>query len=243
LPETDVLLPNPLGFIPGSVIIFFFGVPWAIMLLTTVAMCVAAVFVRYRRAAAQERVQIKWFLYACVVFMVIYPLGFFLADDVLLDVWSSIVFDLAILTFPTSIGIAILHYRLYDIDIIIRRTLIYSVLTALLALIYFGSVVVLQSFVWLLTGDTQSDLVTIAATLAIAALFQPVRRRIQAVIDRRFYRRKYDAQQTLQAFSVKMRDETDLDQLTGDLVQVAQATLQPAHVSVWLRELERGRNG
>jgi MFS family permease len=233
--DTDIRLRNPIGFIPGSVLIPFFSWPWLVMLVTTAMFCVASVVVRYRRAAAQERAQIKWFLYACAVFfMLIFPFGAFASDNVLLNALFSIVFNLAILTIPASIGIAILRYRLYDIDVIIRRTLIYGALTALLAAVYFGSVITLQALLRPLVG-VDSELALVASTLAIAALFQPLRRRIQHVIDRRFYRRKYDAQQTLQAFSMKMRDETDLDELTADLVQVVDDTLQPSHVSLWLR--------
>src|SRR5262249_37417823 len=116
--DSGVRLHNPLGIVPDSVIERFFSGPWSIMLLTTVACCLAAVFVRYRRAAAKERAQIKWFLYACALFLIIYPIGSFVSSN---DCWS-IVFDLMVLTIPTSIGIAILRYRLYDIDIIIRRT-------------------------------------------------------------------------------------------------------------------------
>jgi hypothetical protein len=138
----------------------------------------------------------------------------------------------------TTVGTATLRYRLFDIDILINRTLVYATLTVLLAVLYFSSVIVLQRlFAPLLGGNDQ--LAIVASTLAIAALFHPLRRRVQHVIDRRFYRRKYDAQQTLQAFSAKLRDETDLDQLTDDLVQMVDRTLQPARVSLWLRESER----
>ncbi len=146
-PEYHARFPNPLGIIPERVLTVFFNVPWTIMLLTTVTCCVAAVFVRYRRAVAQERAQIKWFLYACAVFLLIYVITALLVDmttNTTADAWGGIVFDLALLTIPTSIGIAILRYRLYDIDVIIRRTLIYGTLTVLLAAIYFGSVIVLQ---------------------------------------------------------------------------------------------------
>jgi hypothetical protein len=137
-----------------------------------------------------------------------------------------------------AVGIAILRYRLYDIDILINRTLVYGSLTAMLIALYFGGIVVLQRLFVLLTGQ-QSTLAVVASTLLIAALFTPLRRRIQSFIDRRFYRSKYDARKTLEAFSARLRDETDLDALSGDLVGVVKETMQPAHASLWLRP-ERG---
>jgi hypothetical protein len=136
---------------------------------------------------------------------------------------------------PIAIGIAILRYRLYEIDLIINRTLVYGSLTATLILLYFGVIVVLQRIFLLLTGQ-QSTLAVVASTLLIAALFTPLRRRIQTFIDRRFYRRKYDARKTLETFSARLRNETDLGALRGDLVGVVRDTMQPAHVSLWLRQ-------
>ena len=135
---------------------------------------------------------------------------------------------------PIAIGVAILRYRLYEIDLIVNRTLVYGSLTVLLVALYFGGIVVLQRVFVALTGQ-QSTLAVVASTLLIAALFTPLRRRIQSFIDRRFYRNKYDARKTLEAFSAKLRDQTDLDALKADLVVVVRETMQPTHVSLWLR--------
>jgi hypothetical protein len=143
---------------------------------------------------------------------------------------------------PAAIGVAMLRHRLYDVDVVINRTLVYGLLTTILVGLYFGSIVVLQGIASVvlqvpfraLTGQ-ETQLATVVATLAIAALFNPLRRRIQSFIDRRFYRRKYDAMRTLEVFSVKLRDETDLQALSDDLVAVVTETMQPAHVSLWLR--------
>jgi hypothetical protein len=133
-----------------------------------------------------------------------------------------------------AVGIAILKYPLYEIDLLINRTLVYGTLTAILVALYFVGIVVLQRVFVLLTGQ-QSTLAVVASTLLIAALFTPLRRRIQSFIDRRFYRRKYDARKTLEDFSAQLRNETDLNALSDDLVGVVRETMQPAHVSLWLR--------
>jgi hypothetical protein len=135
---------------------------------------------------------------------------------------------------PIAMGVAIFRYRLYQIDIIINRTLVYGLLTATLVALYLGVIVVLQSFFVILIGE-KSTLAVVASTLLIAALFSPLRRRIQSFIDRRFYRSKYDVRKTLETFSAQLRNETDLDALNDDLVDVVKETMQPAHVSLWLR--------
>ncbi len=234
----DWSLPNPIGFIPievwnGPVLII-----WGIGLLTMVSASVVSLFLRYRRAQSVEREQIKWLLFAGAFFVVFYALTFFLTDPD--DEWLSngvhnLLFTLTILAFPVSIAIAIFRYRLYDIDIIIRKTLQYTVVTALLALIYFGSVLLLQRLFSDVTGE-QSPLVLVVSTLLIAALFAPLRRRVQDGIDRRFYRKKYDAQQVLAAFARTARDETDMDALLAELERVIQETLQPEGVKVWLKQ-------
>ena len=144
-------------------------------------------------------------------------------------------FLLVVPSIPIATGIAILRYRLYDIDLLINRTLVYGSLTVMLALVYFGGVATTQAIFSVLSGQQeQPELAVVVSTLVIAALFMPLRRRIQSFMDRRFYRRKYDARKTLEAFSAKLRNETDLDALSEDLVGVVRETMQPAHASLWL---------
>ena len=146
------------------------------------------------------------------------------------------VFSLGFSMLPVAVGVAILKYRLYDIDIIINRTLVYGSRTLMLALLYFGGVTATQAAFTALTGqEEQPQLAIVVSTLVIAALFNPLRHRIQSFIDRRFYRNKYDARKTLETFSAQLRNETDLEALGDDLVSVVRETMQPEHVSLWLR--------
>jgi hypothetical protein len=193
----------------------------------------AAVIVRFRRSRGDERQQLKWFAYAVGIMIVVFVIWFSLALTGLVPP-SSLMYELPLIGIPVATGIAILKYRLYDIDVIVNRTLVYGSLTLVLALMYFCGIVILQRLFVALTGQ-QSTLAVVASTLLIAALFTPLRRRIQSFIDRRFYRRKYDAAKTLEAFSARLRDETDLNALSDDLVVVVNETMQPAHVSLWLR--------
>src|SRR5207302_9625486 len=147
----------------------------------------------------------------------------------------------AFLFVPLSVGIAILRYRLWDIDVLIRRTLVYSTLTVILALLYVALVFVFGSLLRAFLGQQQNPLVIVASTLVVAALFQPLRHGVQRVIDRRFYRRTYDAAQTLAAFSATLRNEVNLDQLREELVVAVQETMQPSHVSLWLRPTKPDR--
>jgi hypothetical protein len=191
-----------------------------------------------RKAGGIERLQVKWLLYASAIWFggnvlkntVFSPLG-----EVSWGLWVSyLLVAIGGLGGPIAIGIAILRYRLYDIDILINRTLVYGSLSAMLIALYFSVIVVLQRAFVFFIGQ-QSTLAVVASTLLIAALFTPLRRRIQSLIDRSFYRRKYDAVRTLEAFSAKLRNETDLEALSSDLVGVVRETMQPAHVSLWLR--------
>ncbi len=197
---------------------------------------------RFIRAKEREREQIKWLTYGTAIMAVLIVGSFFVLNDPNSPI-SGLIFDLAIMLLPLSIGISILRNQLYDIDRLINRTLVYGSLTAILAAIYFACVVLLQHLVNSITGQVgQSPLIIVGSTLAIAALFQPLRRRIQRTIDRRFYRRKYDAAKTLAAFSTTLRNEVDLEQLREQLIAVVQETMQPTHVSLWLRQPEHKTN-
>jgi hypothetical protein len=209
----------------------------SVLLLGGVA--AASLVVGRRGARGVERQQIKWLLYVGPLFFIAAGLhvGFyyFWLTERSWGLWASyLLVAVGGLSGPMAIGIAILRYRLYEIDLIINRTLVYGSLTAILVALYFVGIVVLQRVFVLLTGQ-KSTLAVVASTLVIAALFNPLRRRIQAFIDRRFYRRKYDARKTLEAFSAQLRDETDLEALSDDLLGVVRETMQPAHVSSWLR--------
>ena len=194
----------------------------------------ASLVLRLRRSVGEERQQLKWVVYSVALLTIAVP-STILVIIVLQSLESVRVFFAVLFPLiPISVGIAILKYRLYDIDLIINRTLVYGSLTVMLVALYFGGIVVLQRVFVALTGQ-QSTLAVVASTLLIAALFTPLRRRIQGFIDRSFYRRKYDARKTLEAFSVKLRDETDLRMLNDDLVAVVRDSMQPAHVSLWLR--------
>ncbi len=215
-------------------------------LFAAIVLSALSLVVRYRRTSGVERQQLKWFALAAGlsgVSIVGQVLSFFVAQVLNLDPqFGDTLWNLLGAATNTglymAVGFAILRYRLYeiDIDILINRTLVYGVLTVMLALVYFGGVTATQAIFQALTGqEQQPQLAIVVSTLVIAALFNPLRRRIQSFIDRRFYRKKYDARKTLEAFSAKLRDETDLDALSGDLVGVVRETMQPAHVSLWLR--------
>ena len=230
--DVDYRIENPIG-IEGLAPVESLPVFGVIGILLGIGLvgAVGAVVVRFRRARGIERQQMKWFLYAAAL------IPFFQVLEQLPTILNSLVLGLVILAQPTAIGVAVLRYRLYDIDVVINRTLVYGSLTASLVLIYLGGVVTLQYVFQAFTGG-DSQLAVVVSTLAIAALFNPLRRRIQDFIDRRFYRRKYDAYRTLDEFGSRLREETDLDALRGHLVGVVRETMQPAHVSLWMRAPE-----
>ena len=232
----DTADPNPYGFIPmdqlvdatvANTIANDLLVGFSIVSIVSLA-------VRARRSRGNERQQIKW---------VAFPLGILVASRALPEIFSIVlggdccgsVFDLletlALLAFPVAIGISILRYRLYDIDRLIRRTLAYSILTAVLAIAYFGGVLLLQRIL-----PAQSQLAIVLSTLAVAALFTPLRQRIQSVIDRRYYRQGYDPEQALAAFSADLRNQLDSEEITESMLNLIEETLQPAHASLWIRK-------
>jgi hypothetical protein len=202
--------------------------------LALVAM--SSLVVRLRRSRGVERQQVKWFAYAVGVLAISAILAYVVSEAMGIR-WlgwiSSMLVIVGVVGLPVAVGIAILRYRLYNIDLIINRTLVYGALTVLLVAVYVGSIVVFEGLLRALTGQG-SQLAIVASTLAVAALFNPLRYRIQSFIDRRFYRRKYDARKTLEAFSAKLKDKTDLQELNNDLVGVVMETMQPAHISLWL---------
>jgi hypothetical protein len=232
--NVHISIPNPLG-VEGLPNLYR---PVQTLVLALGLVAAASVVIGRRKAGGIERLQVKWLLYASAIFFggnvlkntVFSPLG-----EVSWGLWVSyLLVAIGGLGGPIAIGIAILRYRLYEIDILINRTLVYGSLTAMLIALYFSVIVVLQRAFVFFIGQ-QSTLAVVASTLLIAALFTPLRRRIQSLIDRSFYRRKYDAVRTLEAFSAKLRNETDLEALSSDLVGVVRETMQPAHVSLWLR--------
>jgi len=215
--------------------------PVQVLMLILIAVAVASLLVRRLYATGVERLQTKWFTYTTAVAISGAILQYIISEPlelVWLGQFGYALVLIGLVGIPIAMGIAVTRYRLYEIDLIINRTLVYGSLTATLIALYLGGIVLLQRLFVLLTGD-KSTLAVVVSTLAIAALFNPLRRRIQALVDRRFYRRKYDARKTLEAFSAKLRDETDLDALSDDLVGVVEETVQPAHVTLWLRP-ERG---
>src|SRR3712207_4860085 len=206
-----------------------------------------SLFWRYRHSGGEVRQQIKWVAFAAsfvgVMYLSAIVIGFFAPEASLgsgdVSALGDILLDAVLLSYagvPIAVGFAVLKYRLYDIDVVINRTLVYGALTAALALVYFGGVATTQVIFHALTGqEQQPQLAIVVSTFVIAALFNPLRRRVQAFVDRRFYRRKYDAAKTLEAFLAKLREETDLDALNEELISVVRETMQPEHVSLWLR--------
>jgi hypothetical protein len=242
-----IVLPGPIYFFeavvnpfgvdalagPAQVVVDMGGM----LVLPTGVAGMVALGVRFRRSTADARQQIKWLVYAGAVFAPLTPLLVVMSEagvQVVAGVnVADVLFTLALSAIPVAVGVAILRQRLYDIDVVINRTLVYAALTAILAGSYFGCVLLFQLALSPVTEE--SGLAVAASTLAVAALFRPARARIQAAVDQRFYRRRYDAQRTLEAFTTRLRDELDLDAMGADVRAVVRDTVQPAHVSLWLR--------
>ena len=240
--------------IPVAVAIFYVPPSYSAALLGMILVCATySQIYRYRYVSTPpERQQTKWVVFGILLWLVLlgmlfipYSIELSLPAGSPLPWWtlvSSTGWWLTLTILPLALSIAVLRYRLYDIDIIINRTLVYGSLTLMLALVYFGGVTATQAVFTTLTGQVeQPQLAIVVSTLVIAALFTPLRRRIQSFIDRRFYRNKYDAAKTLEAFSAKLRDETDLGTLSSDLLGVIRETMQPAHASLWLRTEQAAR--
>jgi hypothetical protein len=248
-----VFIPGPLQGHPGvRNPLGLEGLAWladvAVFIVLMLPACIVAsavsLVLRYRRARGEVRQQIKWLAFAaCFVgvgYLVVLIVLMYFVPEALENqasptpLWVDFLTSLLLASFagiPVAVGVAILRHRLYDIDVLINRTLVYGSLTVSLVAVYFGSIVLVQSALRTLTGQ-ETTLAVVASTLAIAALFNPLRHRIQALVDRRFYRRKYDAAKTLEGFSAKLRGETDLDTLNDELVRVVSVTIQPAHADL-----------
>ena len=243
------LAPGPVASLPGRIRNPFGlkGYPWladaANVGFPLLALCILASVVslvlRYSRSRGEERAQIKWIAFAASVvgllFLISLVISLIYGSEQ--PSWTKLLDSVTALSYtgvPIAVGFAVLKYRLYEIDLIINRTLVYGSLTVTLVTLYFGSIVALQRVFVILTGE-KSTFAVVASTLVIAALFNPLRRRIQSFIDRRFYRRRYDAAKILETFSTKVRDETNLERLGEHLVGSVTEAMQPRHASLWLR--------
>jgi hypothetical protein len=227
---------NPIG-VESPLVDALQGLTWLALVVGIVGSATSLI-VRFRRSRGEQRQQMKWLVLAGAVTTIVLPIAIALYDVVGSTVANSVIM-LSILGLPVAAGVAIRRYRLYDIDVVINRTLVYGALTAILALTYVGSVLLLQLAVkpWI----EGSNFAIAVSTLAVAALFRPALGRIQAAVDRRFYRRKYDAARTVERFGARLRDEVSLDSLSAELRAVVLETMQPSHLSLWLRTTEGER--
>lgn len=242
--ESGGKVPNPLG-VPALAGYSAFAMNDAYTPLPVlVVLAVVSLILRYRRSALMERQQIKWFVFGAAVMVAVVTAGIGVSgliatgpDDPVANALGNVTFALGVLALPIGAGVGVVRYRLYDIDILIKRTLIYGSLTAILAGLYFALVIGAQQLTHVITGQraAQQPVAIVLSTLLIAALVQPLRAWLQRTIDRRFYRSRYDAAKTVAAFSASLRSEVDLGQLNAHLLAVIEETMRPAHVSLWMR--------
>ena len=238
--EAEGPYANPLAVLPpGAVPVL--EATFTLVCLVTLVLAAGSLLVRLRHARGVERQQIKWFLAAATLFGVTIPISLVSEGTALEPIASTLIFPAALATLPVAIGVAILRYRLFDIDLLINRTLVYGALTVVLGGVYAAAVLLLQGLLRPVTGG--GTLAVAASTLAVAALFQPARRRIQRFVDRRFYRSRYDLARTVEAFSLRLRSDLSVESLTGELTAAADHTMRPASVSVWLRRNDSGTMG
>ena len=232
-------IENPVGLSGGGRILDWTTIVGFWLTLGSILLAGVSLVLRYFRAGGPERQQLKWFATAAALFA---------ATSIVYSVLLARVAEqagqistlLAFAGIPVAVGVAILRHRLYDIDVVINRTLVYGTLTAMLIAVYSVGVAATQTVFRLLTGqEQQPQLAVVISTLAIAAIFNPLRRRVQKFVDRRFYRKKYDATRTLASFNSRLREETDLDSLRDDVLGVVTETMQPKHASLWLRPTRR----
>jgi hypothetical protein len=229
---------NPLGVGSAAGLVQLVQRLAGVVVPVLVLAVLASVVVRFRRSRGEERQQLKWFTFVAAAELVLLPGLGGVAERVAPEVGALVVFPVSISLIPIAIGIAVLRYRLYDLDRLIRRSLVYGLLTVLLGAVYTAGVFGLGQLLNPVTGE--SALAVAASTLAVAALFQPARRRVQAVVDRRFNRRRYDAAKTIEAFSTRLRDQIDLDTLSTELLAIVDQTTEPTRVSLWLRPSASG---
>jgi hypothetical protein len=224
------IVENPIGIASAKTTLSTTADGGFLLILISMLLSAVSVVLRYRRAAGQERAQIRWFAYAVTLVV-----GYIFFTEIFRVYLSDLFFVSVLVTLPVATALAIFKYRLFDIDLIIRRTMIYGALSLTLGLVFFGGVTLLQQLFGAVTGTEGSPAAIVISTLGIAALFTPLRRRIQHDIDRRFYRKKYNAEQTLAAFASTARDEVELESLAEALLAVVQETMQPGQISLWLR--------
>ncbi len=226
-----IVIDNPYGWLP-EITHFYFGFSGFISIVLITILALVALVLRYRSAGQVVRLQLRWFVFGGIIHVILNFAPALLGFGVWR--WLYLLGATAVVPLYLAVGIAILRYRLFDVDLIIRKTVQYGVVTAVLALIYFGTIILLQSLVGQATGE-QSPIIIVLSTLLIAALFNPLRLRVQTAVDRRFYRQKYDAQQVLAQFAQVTQDETEIEALTAELLRVVQETMQPEQVRIWLK--------